>query len=46
MSNISQPPFTKSKSTIETLKQGAKYVQSWRRSDAFIVNFEHISHLG
>ena len=36
--------FTCSKSTIETLEKGVKYVQSqWRRSRVFIVNFEHIS---
>ena len=49
-----QPAFTCSKLTLETLEQGVKYVQSqqerhqndaWRRSGAFIVNFEHISHL-
>ena len=39
--NHSQPAFTCLKSTIETLEQGVKYV--WRRSDVFIVNFEHIS---
>ena len=33
----SQLTFTCSKSTIETLEKGVKYV--------FIVNFEHISHL-
>ena len=41
--------------TIETLEQGVKYVQSitlktperrqWRRSDVFIINFEHLSQL-
>ena len=36
---------------METLEQGAKYVQNWiikaplRSSGVFIVNFEHISHL-
>ena len=35
-----------SKLPIETLKQGVKYVQRWRRSGVFIVKFEHISHLG
>ena len=39
----SQPAFTCSKSTIEALEQGVKYVQC--RSGIFIVNFEHISHL-
>ena len=33
-----QPVFTESKLTIETLEQ-------WLRSGVFIVNFEHISHL-
>ena len=36
------------KVTIETLEQAVKYVQmcfQWRRSDVFIVSFEHISHL-
>ena len=33
----SQLAFNGSKSTIETLEKGVKYV--------FIVNFEHISHL-
>ena len=46
--------FSCSKLTIKTLEQGVKYVQSqqeihpkdsWRRSSAFIVNLEHISHL-
>ena len=37
--------FTSSKLTTETLEQGVKYIQSWRRSDVFILNFEHISHL-
>ena len=41
---ITQPAITCSKLTIETLEQSAKYVQ-WCRSDVFIVNFEHISHL-
>ena len=40
----SQPAFTCSKITIETLEQGVKYVQ-WRSSGVFIVNFEHISRL-
>ena len=31
--------------TIETLEQGAKYVQSVkRRSEVFMVNFENTSH--
>ena len=37
---LTQPAFTCSKLTIETLEQGVK-----RRSGVFIVNFEHISHL-
>ena len=40
---VSQPVFTCSKLTIETLEQGVKY--HCRRSGVFIVNFEHISHL-
>ena len=41
-----QPVFTCSKLTIETLEQRVKYVQRrWRRSGMFIVNFEQISHL-
>ena len=39
-----QLAFTCSMLPIETLEQGVKYVQ-WRRSDVFIVNFEHISRL-
>ena len=48
---VTQPAVTCSKLTIETLEQGVKYVQSqqerrqWRRSDVFVVAFEHISHL-
>ena len=44
---FSQPLFTCSKLTKETLEQSVKYVrtQQWRRSGIFIVNFEHISHL-
>ena len=47
-----QPVFTCSKLTIEILKQlcskltikaGGRH--QWHRSDVFIVNFEHISHL-
>ena len=47
----SQLTFNCSKSTVETLEKGAKYVQltikrqerrQWRRSGIFIVNFEHI----
>ena len=34
-----------SKLTIKTLEQGIKYLQSWRRSGVFIVNFQHISYL-
>ena len=50
-----QPTFTCSKLTIETLEQGVKYVQKLtiktperhhrRFSGFFIVNFERISHL-
>ena len=50
-----QPVFTYSKLTIETLEQDVKYGHSltietperhqWRCSGVFIVNFEHISHL-
>ena len=40
---ITQPAFTISKWTRETLEQGLKYFQS--RSSTFNVNFEHISHL-
>ena len=43
---FTQPAIACSKLIIEALEQGVKYVQSqWRRSDAFLVNFEHISHL-
>ena len=42
---LSQPAYTYSKLTIETPEQGVKYVQSWRRSSIFVVNFERISHL-
>ena len=52
----SQLIFTCSKSTTETVEKGVKYVQKYfntskgikyvrRRSDLFIVNFEHVSHL-
>ena len=34
-----QPAFTRSKVTIEMLKQGMSH---WRRSGVFIVNVEHI----
>ena len=37
-----QPAFTCSKLTIETLEQKR---ERWRRFGGFIVNFEHISHL-
>ena len=44
--------FSYSKLTIETLEQGMKYIQTIKtperrhwRSGAFIVDFEHISHL-
>ena len=43
--NAFQLTFTCSKSTIETLEKGIKYVQSLRRSCAIIVKFEHICHL-
>ena len=50
-----QLTFTYSKSTIETLENGLKFVHSkltkktpewrqWRHSGDFIVNFEHISY--
>ena len=52
---LTQPGFTCSKLTIETLEQGVKYAQKlsittpeqrqWRRSGVFIVDFEHVSHL-
>ena len=38
-----QPAFTYSKLTIETLEQAVKYVQL-RLSGIFIVNVAHISH--
>ena len=38
--NLCQPEITCSKSKIETPER-----RHWRRSDVFIVNFEHISHL-
>ena len=41
---LSQLAFTCSKLTIETLEQGVKKVQICC-SGAFIVSFEHISHL-
>ena len=51
----SQPKLNFSKLTVETLEQGVKLYSKltiktpeqchWRRSDVFIVNFEHISHL-
>ena len=51
----SQPAFTCSKLTIETLEQRCKICskltikppkgRQWRRFGGFIVNFEHISHL-
>ena len=45
--------FTRSKSVIETVERGAKYVQSqnesewgqWLHSGVFIAYFEHILHL-
>ena len=39
---LSQPEFTCSNLTIETLEQSVK--RNWHRSGVFIVNFEHISH--
>ena len=33
-----------SESTIETLENGVKHVQSWLYSNVFIVNLKHISH--
>ena len=52
--DITQQTFPCSKSIIETLEKGVKYVQNitiktsehcqWRYSGVFIVNFEHISH--
>ena len=39
---LSQPAFTCSNLTIETLEQSVK--RNWHRSGVFIVNFEHISH--
>ena len=36
---FSQPAFTCSKSTIETLEQGVKYVAC---SSVSVVNFEHV----
>ena len=51
MEPVTQPRNACSKLTIETLEQGAKYVQSQQwghrkdgRSGVFIVNLEHISH--
>ena len=41
-----QPAFTCSKLTIETVEQDVKYVRRhWRHSGVFIVDFEHISYL-
>ena len=37
--DVSQSPVTCAKLTLETLER-------WCRSGVFIVNFEHISHLG
>ena len=50
---MSQPVFTFSKLTIETLEQGicstltikTPEQRQWRRSGVFIVNSEYISHL-
>ena len=39
---LTKPITTCSKSTIETLEQGVKYVQVNNKD--FIVNFEHLSH--
>ena len=41
--NLTQPVTTCSKSRIETLEQGVKYIQVNKKD--FIVNFEHVSHL-
>ena len=41
----SHPAFTCSKSTMKTPEQCVKSAKFWRRSDVFIVNFEHISYL-
>ena len=44
--DVTQAAIICSKLTTETLEQGVKYVQMFRRrSGVFIVNFEHISHL-
>ena len=45
-----QLTFTCSKSTIETLEKKWEIcskltIKTWRRSDVFVINFEHISHL-
>ena len=47
IANATQLVFTCSKSTVETLEKGLKYVQirQCRRFGVFIVNFEHISLL-
>ena len=55
LQKASQPAFTYSKLTIETLEQRCEIYSKltieiperrhWRRSGIFIVNFEHISHL-
>ena len=42
---LTQPAFTCSKLTMQTLEQSVKCVKYWGRSGVFIVNFEHISHL-
>ena len=42
----SQPPFTCSKSTTETVKKVWNMLNNyWRHSGIFIVNFDRISHL-
>ena len=51
--DITEQTFPCSKSTIEALEKGVKYVQNitiktwehrqWRYSGVFIINFEHIS---
>ena len=55
MTSCSQPVFTCSKLTTETLEQRCEICskltiktpkrRQWRRFGVFIVNFEHISHL-
>ena len=42
---VSQLTVTCSRSAIEKLEKGEKYVQSFSVFGVFIVNFKHISHL-